>query len=196
MPALPFPAEEPSGEGALPAARPERGRGGDPDPAVLAARDGDRLAFERLHAAHEGMVRAVLLAHAPRTDVDDLLQDVFLTAWESVSTLRDPGAFAPWLASIARNRARDAHRRAHGAVPLVDLPARPAPPSDDAREALAALRALPDAYRETMSLRFVAGLSGPEIAERLGMTPGSVRVNLCRGLALLKERLGWAKERT
>lgn len=165
------------------------------DPNVVAAAGGDRLAFERLHAAHASMVRAILLAHAPRTEVDDLQQDVFLAAWQRLATLRDPRAFAPWLATIARNRARDAYRRAHESVPLPDLPARPAPPSAEAHEALAALRSLPDAYRETLSLRFIAGFSGPEIAERIGMTPGSVRVNLHRGLALLKERLGWTKER-
>jgi RNA polymerase sigma-70 factor (ECF subfamily) len=38
-------------------------------------------------------------------------------------------------------------------------------------------------------LRFVAGLTGPEIAERTGLSHGSVRVNLHRGVALLRERL-------
>ena len=52
-----------------------------------------------------------------------------------------------------------------------------------------AIAALPEAYRETLMLRFVAGLSGPEIAERTGLTHGSVRVNLHRGVALLRERM-------
>ena len=59
-------------------------------------------------------------------------------------------------------------------------------------EALAVLDiigTLPDAYRETLVLRLVEGLTGPEIAERTGLTPASVRVNLHRGMKLLREKL-------
>ena len=59
----------------------------------------------------------------------------------------------------------------------------------DAERALAAIRSLPDAYRETLLLRLVEGLTGPEIAERTGLTAGSVRVNLHRGMALLRAAL-------
>ena len=60
----------------------------------------------------------------------------------------------------------------------------------EAQRALAAIRALPEAYRETLVLRLVEGLSGPEIAAVTGLTPESVRVNLHRGFRLLRERLG------
>ena len=59
----------------------------------------------------------------------------------------------------------------------------------DAHAALDAIRALPEAYRETLMLRLVEGLSGPEIATRTGLTPASVRVNLHRGMKLLREKL-------
>ena len=55
---------------------------------------------------------------------------------------------------------------------------------------LAAIRELPETYRETLIMRLVEGMSGPEIAERTGMKPRSVRVNLHRGFKLLRERLG------
>ena len=55
---------------------------------------------------------------------------------------------------------------------------------------LAAIRRLPEAYRETLVLRLVEGLTGPEIAERTGLQPGSVRVNLHRGMQMLREALG------
>ena len=54
---------------------------------------------------------------------------------------------------------------------------------------LATIRSLPEAYRETLTLRFVEGMTGPEIALRTGLTEGSVRVNLHRGMKLLRERL-------
>jgi RNA polymerase sigma-70 factor (ECF subfamily) len=55
---------------------------------------------------------------------------------------------------------------------------------------LAVIRTLPEAYRETLILRLVEGFTGPEIAERTGLTPGSVRVNLHRGMQMLREKLG------
>jgi len=62
----------------------------------------------------------------------------------------------------------------------------------EAHGALDAIQALPEAYRETLVLRLVEGLTGPEIASLTGLTPDSVRVNLHRGFRLLRERLGVA----
>ena len=62
----------------------------------------------------------------------------------------------------------------------------------EAKRALEAIRALPEAYRETLVLRLVEGMTGPEIAARTGLTPDSVRVNLCRGMKLLREALDGA----
>jgi RNA polymerase sigma-70 factor (ECF subfamily) len=63
-------------------------------------------------------------------------------------------------------------------------------PGDDGAAILGMIRGLPEAYRETLILRLVEGLTGPEIAERTGLTPGSVRVNLHRGMHMLREKLG------
>ncbi|HXK12017.1 MAG TPA: sigma-70 family RNA polymerase sigma factor [Vicinamibacteria bacterium] len=158
---------------------------------VAAARDGDRTAFGRLYERFSPMVHGVLLARIPRSEVDDLVQDVFLQAMKRLRGLRDPDAFGPWLAAIARNRARDHYRRRADTVELPeDLPAAAPHPEGDALAVLAALRRLPEAYRETLVLRLVEGMTGPEIAERTGLTPGSVRVNLHRGLQMLRGALG------
>lgn len=158
---------------------------------VRAARAGDESAFARLYERYARIVHGVLLARVSREDVEDLVQDVFLTAWRRLDELRDPAAFGGWLAMIARNRATDAHRR-H--VDFVELPAELAARGTiaaeaDAHAALAAVRALPEAYRETLLLRLVEGLTGPEIAARTGLTPASVRVNLHRGMKMLREKL-------
>ena len=60
-----------------------------------------------------------------------------------------------------------------------------------AAEILELIRNLPEAYRETLVLRLVEGMTGPEIAARTGLTAASVRVNLHRGMKLLRERLGF-----
>jgi len=54
---------------------------------------------------------------------------------------------------------------------------------------LAAIQSLPEAYSETLTLRLVEGMTGPEIAARTGLTEGSVRVNLHRGMKQLREKL-------
>ena len=78
---------------------------------VAAARDGDAAAFARLYHRYARMVHGILLARVPRDAVDDLVQDVFLTVYQRLDSLRDPAAFGGWLAMIARNRATDHHRR-------------------------------------------------------------------------------------
>jgi RNA polymerase sigma-70 factor (ECF subfamily) len=157
---------------------------------VAAAREGDRNAFGQLYERFAPMVHGLLLARVPRADVDDLVQDAFLQAMRRLGSLRDPAAFGPWLAAIARNRARDRWRRGEAVEPLPDEVPGPSHPEGDAMTVLAAIRRLPEAYRETLVLRLVEGMTGPEIAERTGLAPGSVRVNLHRGMRMLRDALG------
>lgn len=162
-----------------------------PESALVAAvRAGDRDAFARLYASFAPLVHGVLLARVPYDEVSDLVQDVFLVAFRKLSTLRDASRFGPWIAMIARNRATDFHRRKRETEELRDEFARGANREAEAREALEVIRNLPEAYRETLVLRLVEGMTGPEIAERTGLQPASVRVNLHRGMKLLRERLG------
>jgi RNA polymerase sigma-70 factor (ECF subfamily) len=154
---------------------------------VGAARAGDEAAFGALYRQFFRMVHAVLLARVP-ADADDLAQEVFLQAWRQLHRLRDPLAFGGWLRRIAVHRSADHLRRGHYTEPLDENAAVP-PNDEEACLLLAEVRRLPEAYRETLILRFVEGLTGPEIAEQTGLTPGSVRVNLHRGVELLRARL-------
>jgi len=164
---------------------------------VSAARDGDRAAFGQLYDRYARMVHGVLLARVSVGEVDDLVQDVFMRALRRLPTLRETGSFGAWLAAIARNVANDYHRRSVPEDPLTD------DASDNeikggmsrgdhegpAAAVLDAVMSLPDAYRETLILRLVEGMTGPEIAARTGMTHGSVRVNLHRGMEQLRAKL-------
>jgi RNA polymerase sigma-70 factor (ECF subfamily) len=163
---------------------------------VLDARKGDDGAFARLYERYARMIHGVLLARVPRTDVDDLVQDVFLAAWNRLRALRDPAAFGGWLATIARHRATDFHRSSIESVELPeDLTAHDGTAArTEALAVLETIKTLPDAYRETLVLRLVEGLTGPEIADRTGLTPASVRVNLHRGMKLLREKLSEGPE--
>lgn len=157
---------------------------------VAAARDGDHQAFAELYELYGPMVHGILLARVPWSEVDDLVQDVFLLAFRRLGALRDCAAFGGWLAMIARNRAMDFHRRARETSPLPEDLAQGKSLKAEASEVLALIRTLPEAYRETLVLRLVEGMTGPEIAERTNLTPASVRVNLHRGMKLLREKLG------
>ena len=157
---------------------------------VATARDGDRGAFGELYSKYAPVVHGILLARIPPADVDDLVHDVFLHAMRKLKGLRDENAFAGWLAAIARNRATDYHRRSAELVELQEDCAQENPPRAEALAILAVIRILPEAYREPLILRLVEGLTGPEIAARTGLTPGSVRVNLHRGMQQLREKLG------
>jgi RNA polymerase sigma-70 factor (ECF subfamily) len=156
---------------------------------VDAARQGDRGAFGELYVRYAPMVHGILLARVPRPEVEDLVQEVFVIAMQALGQLRDASVFGPWLAAIARNRANDRHRRFRRTEELPpELPGA-IHPEGEGLGILAMIRALPEAYRETLVMRLVEGMTGPEIAERTGLSPGSVRVNLHRGMMQLRAKL-------
>jgi len=164
---------------------------------VDSARHGDAAAFGRLYTLYSRMVHGILLARVPRSEVDDLAQDVFLLAMRKLHTLRDSAAFGSWLAMVTRNRAIDYYRHKADTDELPENLAcqagsQPAGPQMEAAAILALIQSLPEAYRETLVLRLVEGMTGPEIASRTGLTHASVRVNLHRGMKQLREKIGAA----
>src|SRR5215467_8220755 len=167
------------------------------DALVSAARAGDRSAFGLLYHRYARMVHGILLCRVPPRDVDDLVQEVFLLALRKLDSLRDISRFGAWLSTITRNRANDYYRKTSPVDRATDPDAEEQAESrstdhvveQDAAMTLAVLRTLPETYREPLMLRLVEGMTGPEIAERLGLTHGSVRVNLHRGMNMLREKL-------
>src|ERR1700731_144377 len=150
----------------------------------MAGCDDDRARFARLVLPHLG--DAYSLARwitGNRTDAEDVVQDACLRAFRAVGSIGD-GSARPWVLTIVRNTAYTWLRKNRPSAVLVveDLEAvetANADPGDPDREtpetALiakadaacleAAIAALPMAYRETMILRDVQGLSYGEIAE-------------------------------
>jgi len=153
---------------------------------------GDRESFGELYRRFSRPVHGVLMARLAPEDAEDLTHDVFMHALEHLWELREPAAFGGWICAIARRRATDHHRRTRPTEVLADTHAATDRPdvSADAHRALAEIQRLPEAYRETLVLRLVEGLTGPEIAAATGLTPDSVRVNLHRGFRLLRGQLG------
>ena len=162
---------------------------------------------EELYHSHARVVHGIALAHVGAVDADDVMQETFVSIQRGLPSVRDVGALPAWVCEVARNCARDWLRRrarrkstAVDATAIDELAARPcavgaqAAAGELAERVLALVHSLPVAYRETLILRLVEGLDGPAIAVRTGLTPGSLRVNLCRGMAMLRpllEKEGW-----
>ncbi|MBE2251993.1 MAG: sigma-70 family RNA polymerase sigma factor [Myxococcus sp.] len=162
-------------------------------PWVAGARRSERDAFGKLHQHFARLVHAVIITRVPASDAADLTQDVFVQMLSKLPGLQDDQAFPAWLLEIARNRAARFLRDRPRTAPLEDVDEAEAPDRSgwpDAKKVLLALQTMPEAYAETLAMRLIEGLSGPDIAERTGLTSGSVRVNLHRGMAMLREKLG------
>lgn len=168
---------------------------------VVAAREGDRPAMGALYQQYRRLVHGLALAQLPPAEVDDLVQEVFLQAMRKLDTLREAEAFGPWVATISRNLIANRHRarRLRAETSEADAPEAADGVGSDGRgtaearataaEILALIQQLPLPYREPLVLRLVEGMTGPEIAERTGLAPASVRVNLHRGMTKLRELL-------
>jgi RNA polymerase sigma-70 factor, ECF subfamily len=164
---------------------------------VGAAQQGDTESFGQLYRRYARMVHGILLGRVHHVEVEDLVQEVFLRALPRVRELRDTSRFGSWLAAITRNLATDYYRRSQTRAERSDDASDPdeqtakldASSNREAAEILDCIRSLPEAYRETLILRLVEGMTGPEIAAKTGLSPGSVRVNLHRGMNQLRQKL-------
>ena len=171
---------------------------------VVRARDGDRAAFEELVRRTSRLVYARLYLDTGRADrVEDLLQETFLQAFRALRSLTDPAGFRPWLLAIAHNvlidDARRAARQKRTAPPtelhLALLPSPEPSPVEAAerselrQQVLSVLRSLPSEYQLPLTLRYIVGADYESIGEQLGLTNGSLRGLLHRGLKLFRDRL-------
>ena len=178
----------------------------DEEDLVRSACGGDRAAFEELVRRTSRLVFARLyLETADRHRAEDLLQETMLTAFRTLRTLREPRGFRAWLLTIAQNVAIDAarrDRRGKRAAPLQTDPAvlervpgrGPRPDEqveqDELRgQVLAILRSLPEEYRMPLTLRYIAGADYETICLELGLSNGSLRGLLYRGLKLLRAKM-------
>lgn len=146
----------------------------------------------RLH--YPALVRlAVLLGAA---DAEDVTAEAFVRLHARRLLLRDPDRAAAYLRSTVVNLCRSAHRRATVArrrQPPADPPAASAEQlamlGEDHREVIAALNGLPPRQREALVLRYWAGLDDAAIAAAMGVSAGTVRAHVSKGLAALRHGL-------
>ena len=144
----------------------------------------DRQArFEQLYRAHAGAVRTYAVRRAPSDAIaDDIVSDVFLVVWRRLDEV--PDSPAPWLLAIARRALANRRRSERRAAALTDRLAslrRPASAAAGTGDRLLdALATLPEPDRELLMLVAWEGLEPGEIAQLLGVRPGTVAVRLHR----------------
>jgi RNA polymerase sigma-70 factor (ECF subfamily) len=166
---------------------------------VRRAQAGDQAAFAGLYRAHVGRVYALCLRLEAETNrAEELTQDVFVRAWERLATFRGESAFGTWLHRVGVNvilsqlrvARRDVHRFTEDEP---DDGAAIAGPPDGGVEARidldAAIAKLPTGARTVFVLYDIEGYAHDEIAQMLGLAPGTVRAHLWRARRLLMRYL-------
>jgi len=178
---------------------------------VLSAQRGNRAAFEELVRRTSRLVFGRLYLETGDAHLaEDLLQETLMRAFHGLGQLQQPATLRAWLLRIAQNVLTDAarrearHKRSAPARSRIDVlasvPGRDSSPEEAATRAeerqqvLAILRSLPDEYRQPLTLRYIAGADYEAIETQLGLSNGSLRGLLHRGLKMLRARLGSLEE--
>jgi RNA polymerase sigma-70 factor (ECF subfamily) len=164
------------------------------------ARSGDAEAFAKLYDAYvERVSRYIYFRVSEEGDVEDLVSQVFLKAWENLDRYKTGGSpFAAWLYTIARNLVIDHYRTKKNTLPLEEALALPSDmemPDDEAQthfdlEAMRdALQFLTADQQQALLLKYIAGLPNESIARVMNKQEGTVRGLQMRGLQALAKHM-------
>ncbi len=175
--------------------------------AVRRAQSGSVEAFEDLYRAHQAGIYTFIRSQVREAELAaDLAQQTFVRAWESLPKLREVGAFRGWLHRIALNLIRDEAKSGRARLEVAasaledydlaemagsdeDTLVRTVVASELKQQVQAALRALPDEQRQAVVMHHLEGMPVVEIAQAMGVRPGTVMSRLARARDALRGRL-------
>lgn len=178
----------------------------DPPDATLVAKSlaGDVSAFETLVARYQQAVFHIAYYKSGNCfDAEDLAQDVFLAAFRSLPSLKDPESFSSWLFGIAHNRCHKwFHRERNKVLKIQEVRRRAALEEriewrrdrdtrrgDDAPDLSRHLARLPEDIRSVLRWKYLDGLSYREIEDRLGVPSHRIDYLIRKGKKLLRDRI-------
>ncbi len=161
----------------------------------------DERSFSALYARHAGAVFALASRlSGSAADGEDLLQDVWIRAAERLGSFRWESTLRTWLCGIVVHRWREIERQRRRRPQTEELRGEPSDRGEgDAHPPLldleAALRSLPDGYREVVVLHDVNGYTHAEIAVLLEIEEGTSKSQLARGRRRLRDFLGAQRQK-
>lgn len=174
---------------------------------VMKAREGDFDAFEMLFDRHRNLVYRFAYQMAPRRDdAEDIVQEVFVRAFQNLYRYRDEAKFTTWLLRIATNlgtdRARMTQRRhnleqqeAAGSLSWMTIGSSIDDPVENLEtermnETLRqAILSLPEHHRNVIILRDIQEMEYPDMAQILNCTVGGAKLRVLRARRALRDRL-------
>ncbi len=164
--------------------------------AALAA-SGDGSAFERLYRTHVARVHSLVRRMMGTDHADDVAQDVFVRAWTKLSTFRGEAAFGTWLHRLAVNvilarrtgLGTERGRYADAEHALETVPSRPGAAVELSLDFEQAIGRLPDGARQVFVLHDIEGYRHEEIADMLGIVPGTSKSQLHHARMALRKHL-------
>jgi RNA polymerase sigma-70 factor (ECF subfamily) len=171
---------------------------GTPPDAIRRAQQGDADAFEALYREHAGRVYALCLRMSgDARAAQELVQDVFVRAWEKLESFRGESAFSSWLHRLAvnvvlmdrRTRARRAEDSLDDDEDQAGVAAAIARSPELRMDLEQAIAALPRMARQVLVLFDVEGYGHQEIGKMLNIAEGTSKAHLFRARGLLKEML-------
>jgi RNA polymerase sigma-70 factor, ECF subfamily len=170
---------------------------------VIAARDGDRAAFDELvRMTYGDMYTLAYRLTGNEEDARDVIQDAYLRAYRGLHRFRGDARFTTWMYRITANcasshltrRSSFRHEELDVDTPLVDIrpehdPELRAAAGFERDRVSAALRDLPPRLRAVIVLRDIYDLPHEAIAAELGISESAAKVRLHRARRRLRERL-------
>ncbi len=164
---------------------------------VALATSGDPHAFERLYRAHVARIHSLVRRMLTEDDAEEVTQDVFVRAWQKLTTFRGESAFGTWLhrlavnVVLARRQALGTRRGRYHAddSPLAAVPTPRRKHLELSVDFETALDRLPDGAREVFVLHDVEGYRHEEIADMLGVATGTTKSQLHRARMALRVHL-------
>ena len=171
----------------------------DEESLVRRAQQRDQVAFTQLYEAHfDRIYRYVVLKIGDRTEAEDMTQQVFLNALQSIHSFKWRGfPFSAWLYRIAHNQVVDyLRKKKKQAIPLDESlvrsdsnPQLMAEHSVDVEQLISATQRLTRAQREVISLRFTGELPIAEVARIMGKSQGAVKALQHSAIVALRKTL-------
>lgn len=173
---------------------------------IRAIRQGDSDAFGTLVKLYEKRIYNLALHYVKQSEeAKDLAQDIFVTVYKALDTLRDETKFTTWLYQVAVNHCRNRYKRlrrrgffsshsiddpdSYVQLTSSDEPAGQLEREDIIKIVRSAIAAMPETEKEILVLRDIQDMSYEEISDILGVPLGTVKSKLNRARAALKNKL-------